>query len=276
MSGGGALRLAALAASVAAAVAVALLPVVWMVGTSLKPPGEFVSESVDLLPDAVTFEHYRSILADGVARRLANSAYVTAGATLLALVVGFLAAYGLTRFRFPARLDIVFLLLVLAIKLMPPIVVAIPLFQILRTLNLLDTLTGLVLAYQIYTLPFAIWMLLGFVRDVPVALEEAAALDGASMARTLLTVVVPLCGPGLVATAVFTAVLAWNEFLFALLFLQTPSRFTLPIYIATFITENETLWGRLMAIGFLASFPLIAAVGYMQRYLLRGFAMGLS
>ena len=268
-------RRMALALAVALTVALALLPVAWMVATSLKPPGDYVSESIDLLPDRVTFEHYRAIWADGFLRRLANSAYVTAGATLLALAAGFLAAYGLSRFRFPARLDVLFLLLVLAIKLMPPIVVAIPLFQILRAGGLLDTLTGLVLVYQVYALPFAIWMLLGFVRDVPVALEEAAALDGASMWRTLASVVLPLCGPGLVATAVFTAVLAWNEFLFALLFLQTPSRFTLPIYIATFITEDETLWGRLMAIGSLASFPLIAAVGYMQRYLLRGFAAGL-
>lgn len=260
-------------ASVAAVLAI--LPVVWMASTSLKPPGDYVSTSAQLLPSRVTLEHYLELWREGMLIRLANSVYVTAGATTLSLIVGFLAAYALSRFRLPARLDATFLVFVLIVKLMPPIVVAVPLFQILRALGLLDTLTGLVLAYQVYTLPFAIWILLGFVRDVPLAYEEAAALDGASTLQTLRLVVLPIVAPGLIAATVLIAVLAWNEFLFALLFLQTPSNFTLPIYIATFITENETLWGKLMAIGCQASLPLVIGVAYLQRHLLRGFATGL-
>lgn len=257
------------------AVAIALVPVIWMASTSVKPPGDYVSTSAQLLPDRITTEHYEALWAEGMLLRLLNSVYVTAGATLLALVVGFLAAYALSRFRMPAHLDVAFLIFVLVVKLMPPIVVAIPLFQILRALGLLDTLTGLVLAYQVYTLPFAIWILLGFVRDVPVAYEEAAALDGATVMQTIRLVVLPIAAPGLIAATVLIAVLAWNEFLFALLFLQTPSKFTLPIYIATFITENETFWGKLMAIGCQASLPLVIGVAYLQRHLLRGFATGL-
>lgn len=114
-------------------------------------------------------------------------------------------------------------------------------------------------------------MLLGSVRDVPVEVEEAASIDGAGQWRRLTEIVLPLLRPGLVATAVFIAILAWNEFLFALLFIQTPSNFPLPVYIATFITEDETLWGTLSAIGFIASMPIVLLLGYLQRHLLRGF-----
>jgi len=254
----------------------ALLPILWMVSTSVKPPGEYVSTSAQLWPSTVTLEHYRELFAEGFLRRMANSLYVTAGSTLLALLAGFPAAYALARFGFPARLDLAFLLLVLVVKMMPPIVVAIPLFQILRGIGLLDTLTGLVFAYQVYVLPFAVWMLLGFVRDVPIEIEEAAMIDGASLGTRIALIVAPVALPGIAATAVFTAVLAWNEFLFALLFLETPSRFTLPTYIATMITEDETFWGKLMGIGFLASAPILVMVGYLQRWLTRGFSGGIS
>nr|WP_281242509.1 carbohydrate ABC transporter permease [Rhodospira trueperi] len=176
----------------------------------------------------------------------------------------------------PRRLDGVFLIFVLVVKLSPPLVLAIPLYQVLRTIGLLDTLPGLILVYQVYCLPFAIWMLLGFVRDVPVTYEDAARIEGASLARRLTTIVLPLMTPGLVATAVFLMILCWNEFAYALLFIQTPSTFTLPTYIATLITEDETFWGQLTAIGFMASLPILALVGIVQRGLTRGFAGGLK
>jgi multiple sugar transport system permease protein len=119
-------------------------------------------------------------------------------------------------------------------------------------------------------------MLLGFVRDVPLAYEEAAMVDGAGLGRRLATVVLPIMLPGLISTAVFLMILSWNEFLYALLFIQTPSKFTLPTYIATLITEDETFWGKLAAIGFLASLPILAVVGVVQRGLTRGFAGGLK
>ena len=258
-------------ASLLAVLLLTLAPVAWMIGTSFESPGSFTTPRLSLLPVEVTVGNYAEVLEGGMLRRLANSVIVTAGATALALVAGALAAYGLARFRFPARLDVAFLVLVLAIKLLPPIVVAVPMYRLLDWLGLIDTLAGLVLAYQVYCLPFAIWMLLGFIRDIPVEVEEAAAIDGAGMIRRLRDIVLPLMRPGLVATTLFTAIIAWNEFLFALLYIQTPSNFPLPVYIATFITEDETLWGRLTAIGFLASLPIILLLGYLQRHLLRGF-----
>ena len=251
--------------------AITLAPVAWMIGTSFESAGRFTEPHLSLLPAQPTWGNYAEILDGGMLVRLANSVIVTAGATGLALAAGFLAAYGLARYRFPARLDIVFLVLVLVIKLLPPIVVAVPMYQLLDSLGLIDTLAGLILSYQLYCLPFAIWMLLGFVRDIPVEVEEAAAIDGAGALRRMGQIVLPLALPGLVATTVFTSILAWNEFLFALLFIQTPSNFPLPVYIATFITEDETLWGRLSAIGLVASVPIVLLLGYLQRHLLRGF-----
>lgn len=253
-----------------------LLPIVWMIGTSFKPHLEYVTTSVDLLPDAPTLIHYRLLIDSDILGKVWNSVAVAVGSTALALAAGFPAAYALARLEFPARFDILFLLFVLLIKLSPPIVLAIPLYQVLRAIGLLDTLAGLMFVYQVYALPFAIWMLLGFVRDVPLAYEEAAMVDGAGLFRRLTTVVMPVMMPGLISTSVFLMILSWNEFLYALLFIQTPSKFTLPTYIATLITEDETFWGQLAAIGFLASLPILALVGVVQRGLTRGFAGGLK
>lgn len=253
-----------------------LLPIVWMISTSLKPPIEYVSKSVDLLPNAITLAHYRQLIEDDILGKVLNSLIVASGATVLALLAGFPAAYALVRLKLPKRLDMGFLLFVLLIKLAPPLVLAIPLYQVLRTFGLLDTLPGLILVYQVYTLPFAIWMLIGFVRDVPTSYEEAALMDGATLYQRLRLVVLPIMRPGLVATAVFLMILSWNEFAYALLFVQTPSKFTLPTFIATLITEDETFWGRLAAIGFLASLPILALVGTVQKALTKGFSGGLK
>jgi multiple sugar transport system permease protein len=252
------------------------LPLAWMLATSLKPPGEYISASAALWPRQPTLMHYEAIAQARVGRAAWNSLVVTAGATLLALLVSFPAAYALARLRFPRKLDLAFLVFVLLVKLTPPIVLAVPLYQVLRALGLLDTLAGLILVHQIYALPFAIWMLLGFLRDVPVALEEAARIDGARLPRVMRDILVPVMAPGLAATAVLVAIVAWNEFLFAFLFLQSPANFTLPTFIATRINEDETLWGQLSAIGVLASLPVLLLIGVVHRALSRGFAGGMS
>ena len=139
-----------------------------------------------------------------------------------------------------------------------------------------EVLAGLVLVYQIYTLPFAIWMLIGFVRDVSPSYEEAAMMDGAGLGYRLVTVVLPIMAPGIAAAFILVSILAWNEFAYALLFIQTPSSFTLPTFIATLITEDETFWGRLMAIGLIASLPILLLLALFQKHLVRGLAGGLK
>ena len=256
--------------------AILLVPIVWMIATSLRPPIDYVSTSISLIPSSVTLEHYRELLNDNLMGKAMNSVIVAIGTTILALAAAFPAAYALVRLRFPARLDLVFLVFVLLVKLTPPISLAIPLYQVLRSLGLLDTLAGLIIVYQVYALPFAIWMLLGFVRDVPVEYEEAALVDGASLQRRLWSIVLPVMAPGLIATSVFVVILSWNEFAYALLFIQSPSKFTLPTYIATLITEDETFWGQLSAVGFLASLPILILVGFVQRGLTQGFSGGIK
>lgn len=252
------------------------LPLVWMAGTSLKPAGEIVAASAALWPERPTLEHYAAIVDGGLWRAALNSLIVTAGATLLALVVSLPAAYALARLRFPRGLDALFLLFVLLVKMAPPIVLAVPLFQVLRALGLLDTLPGLILAHQIYALPLAIWMLLGFVRDVPIAVEEAARIDGARLPRMLADIIVPMLAPGLAATAILVAIAAWNEFLFAFLFLQSPANFTLPTVVAVRINEDETMWGQLAALGVVASLPVLLLVGAVHRALTRHAAGGIN
>ncbi len=256
--------------------AIFLLPIVWMLATSFRPPIDYVSNSISLLPTTITLEHYSELIRGDLMGKAANSTIVAIGTMLLALTAGFPAAYVLMRFRFPAKLDIVFLMFVLLVKLTPPISLAIPLYHVLRSFGLLDTLLGLIFVYQIYALPFAIWMLLGFIRDVPVEYEEAALVDGASLIRCLRSIVLPVMTPGLIATAVFVLILSWNEFAYALLFIQSPEKFTLPTFIATLITEDETFWGKLSAVGFLASLPILAMVGFVQEGLTRGFGGGLK
>jgi len=260
----------------AAALAVLLLPCVWMAGAAFMPTLERLDHPLALWPSEPTLEHFRAVWESGIGRPVLNSVFVALGATLLALALAFPAAYALARLAFPARLDLLFLVLVLALKLMPPITVAVPLFSLARWLHLLDSAVGLILVYQVYTLPMAIWMLLPFVRDVPIECEEAAALDGANFAQRMIWIVLPLCAPGLVATAIFVFITAWNEFLLALLFVSSPSHFTLPLAIAGYVTENGIDWGELMSAGLIASLPTLALAGYVQRYLLRGFTGGLK
>ena len=160
--------------------------------------------------------------------------------------------------------------------MVPPIALAVPLYTVLKTGGLINTKLGVVVVYQVYTLPYCIWMLLGFIRDVPKELEEAASIDGASPLKIIWSIVFTFSAPGLVATAIFSMIMGWNEFIYALLFLRTPDAFTLPIHIANYITEYETLWGPLMSIGLLSSLPVLVLSGFLQKRLLKGFAMSLK
>ena len=252
------------------------LPVLWMFGTAFKAPGEAIAHPAALFPQDWSLAAFEQVMDDGLAHLVGNTLLISLSATLLALSMGFLASYALVRAKFPMRLDKLFLLGVLVIKMLPPIVVAVPLFSLMNHAGLLNTRFGLVISYQLYALPFCVWMLLGFIRNVSHEIEEAAFMDGCGLWRRLWYIVLPLSAPGLVATGIFTLILCWNEFLFALLFLTTPDKFTLPLYIANFMTENGTSWQALMAIGLISSLPMLMLAGYLQKYLLQGFSGGIK
>jgi len=254
-----------------------LLPIYWIVTTSLKPPIEYTTRTPTLVPRHITFEHYKTVLfEEHFGRYLTNTVTIAVSAVVISLILAFLASYALARFRFPYKFDRVFLIWALLVKMVPPIALAVPLYTVLKLGGLINTKIGIIVVYQIYTLPYCIWMLLGFIREVPIELEQAASIDGASPLKIIRAIVLPLVAPGLVATAIFSMIMAWNEFIYALLFLRTPEAFTLPIHIANYITEYETLWGPLMSIGLLSSLPVLVLSGFLQKRLMKGFAMSLK
>jgi multiple sugar transport system permease protein len=254
----------------------ALFPVYWIVITSLKTPVENILPVPTFFPKRITFENYAQILSSGAFRNLGNSIFVTLSSTFLSIVVGFLASYALVRHQFPARLNDMFLIWIIIAKMLPPVVLVVPLYDMFAKLKLLNNLWGLILVFQVYTLPYCIWMLFGFVRALPMEFEEAAEIDGASKFQTLRLVVLPLVRTGIVATAIFCIIVAWDEFLFTLLFIRTPEMLTLPLVIASYIGEYETLWGQLMGIGMLATIPIIIFARVVYKQMTSAYSLGLK
>ncbi len=250
-------------------------PIYWIVITSLKTPTENILSVPTLYPHQITARNFVNVLKGGVLVNFYNSLYVAVLSTLASLTLSFLAAYALGRHRFPFRLNNLFLIWVLAVKILPPIVLAIPLYTLFTGAGLLNTRIGLVIVYQVYTLPYCLWIIFGFIKVLPIEFEQAATIDGASRGRILVSIVLPLTSGGIIATSIFSIIIAWNEFLFALLFIRTPSLLTLPLKIVDFIGEYETLWGELMSIGLLATVPILIFSGYVYRRLTSGFALGL-
>ncbi|MCL0079439.1 carbohydrate ABC transporter permease [Dehalococcoidia bacterium] len=249
-----------------------LFPLYWMIVTSFKTPLEFVARDIAWIPTPITLEHYGKVVEEGFMRFFQNTIIIAVFSTILAVTAGALAAYSLTRFRFRANFDKLFLLWAIIVRIIPPIVFLTPLFITFRELGLDDVKLRLILSYQVYVLPLCIWLLLGFFRDVPIEFEEAAQVDGASRIYTLRTVVFPLIAPGLVAAAIFSIITTWNEFIYALIFARVSADFTIPVGIATLIGEYEVLWGALSAAGFLSSLPILIFTVYVQKHLLRSFA----
>ena len=259
----------------AVVVLLVLAPIYWIVATSFKTPTENILPAPTLYPHVLTLRNYVQVIEAGILRNFINSLFVAITATVVSLVLSFLAAYALGRHRFPLGLNSVFLVWVLAVKILPPIVLAIPLYTLFARVGLINSLWGLIIVYQVYTLPYCLWIVFGFIKALPVDFEEAVTIDGASRTRILLSIVLPLTGGGLVATSIFSVIIAWNEFLFALLFIRTPALLTLPLKIVNFIGEYETLWGELMAVGILATLPILLFSGYVYKRLTTGFSMGL-
>ena len=255
---------------------IVLFPIYWILVTALKTPLENISPVPTLFPKIITFENFRAVVNGGVLRNFGISLFVASASTGVSLVLAFSASYALVRFRFPFRLNVIFLIWILVVKILPPMVLAVPLYTLFAGAGLINKLWGLVAVNQVYTLPYCIWLLFGFIKSMPLEFEQAAQIDGASRMRTLTAVVLPLASSGIIAAAIFTIIIVWDEFLFALLFIRSPKLQTLPLKIVSFITEYETLWGELMAVGLLAALPVLLFTGYCCRRLTEGVAMGLK
>jgi len=249
-----------------------LVPFAWAVLSSVAPEAEIL-ERPGILPSRLVADHYRALFA---ARDfwlpIRNSLIVAGATTVLCVLLGALCAYALARLRFRGKSAI--LGVVLAIGMFPQISVVSPLYLLLRRLHLIDTYPGLVLPYLTFALPLAVWLLVGFFRQLPLELEEAAMVDGASRVQALRSVVLPLAAPGLATTAILTFVYCWNEFLFALAFTLGPERQTVPVAIALFRGQYRVPWGEILAAALVATAPVTVLVLAFQRRIVQGLTAG--
>ncbi len=258
-----------------AAVVVAVAPVYWMVTISLKSEVDQFATPPRWFDFTPTLAHYYdAFLTRSFGRYLTTSIVVAALSTICAVTLGTVAAYALARFKLRARLDRRLSLWILSTRMFPPIVTALPLFLMMRDLRLLNTIAALVIVYTALNLPFVVWMMRGFFRELPRELEEAAMVDGDSRLGALVRVILPLVTPGLAATAVFCLIVSWNEFLLALVLTQTDAAMTLPVGIAGRVTQYEIKWGVMSAAGVVAMIPILVFAMSVQRYLVRGLSLG--
>ncbi|MEV6628339.1 carbohydrate ABC transporter permease [Amycolatopsis sp. NPDC051106] len=249
-------------------------PLLWLISASVKSSGELNSLTVSLLPTEWHWDNYTEALEkQGLVRSAANSLIVALASTALSVVIAVPASYVLARLKGKVRAAGVGWILVS--QVFPVVLIILPLYLILRTLGLADNLAGLTLVHTTYMLPFALWMLQGYVAAIPVELEEAGAVDGASRLTVLRTIVFPLLAPGVAATAMFSFVSSWNEFFFALVLLQSPENYTLPITLNMFVGgEGKVALGPLAAGAVLAAIPSIVFFSILRRKLTSGLMAG--
>ncbi|MEE1930493.1 carbohydrate ABC transporter permease [Streptomyces sp. TRM 70351] len=259
------------AAATAALLAFTALPVYWMVTSAFDPRAG--ARGAAPLPSGFTLDHFRYVLAEGgFGRFLLNSALVGTGTVVLAGALALLAAVAVARFAFRLRTTV--LVMVLVVQMVPLEALVIPLFVQMRNLDLLNSLLGLTVVYLAFSLPFSIWMLRGFVAAVPREVEEAAYLDGCSWSRMFRSVLLPLVAPGLVATSVFSFIVAWNEFVFAFTFLQDEGKFTAAVGLHRFFGQHTNDWGAVMAGSTLITLPVLVFFVLVQHRLATGLATG--
>jgi multiple sugar transport system permease protein len=261
-------------AAVATGLAVALVPFLWLVTTSFKPELDYLAYPPRLIPSRWTLGGYEVLFArNQLGHFFLNSVVVALVSTALAVTFGSLAAYSLARAHLPFKLNAILGFWMLLTRMYPAIATAIPYFLIIRELKLLDTRWALIITYTAFNLPFVIWLMIGFFEELPPELERAAMVDGCNAWQRLLRIVLPISGPALVATAILSAILAWNEFLFAVMLTRTEAK-TLPVIMAGFITDKGMLWDQMTALGVITVLPVLIFAIAVQRYLVRGLTFG--
>jgi multiple sugar transport system permease protein len=254
------------------------VPMIWMVITSLKSGFAAMQFPPQWWPDEPTLDSYLKLLdpqnsvGQDFLRFFWNSLFVSTITTILSVAVAVPAAYAFSRFNFPGRNFLFFS--VLLRNMFPAVIFLVPLFILMRLLGLVNTPGSLILTYMTFGLPLAIWLLKGFYDNIPVQLEQAARIDGATRLRAFVTIVMPLSVPGIIATAIYSFIGAWNEYIYAYTFLNKNDQLTLPIGIQRFFSENTTDFPGLMAASFLMSVPVVVLFLVLQRYFVRALTEG--
>jgi len=255
----------------------ALFPFYWAVRSALTPEAQLFNTPVEYFPSHPTFANFREALSTDFFRRaLINSTIVAGSVTLVSVAIGSLAAYALGRFRFRGRSVVLYLML--SMTIFPQIAILGALYTMINDFHLYDRLGALVLTYLIFTLPFTVWVLTSFMRALPGDLEEAAYVDGATPLQVFYKVLLPLIAPGLVTTGLLAFIAAWNEYLYAVSFIQQPQNYTVPLAVTSFVGKSGSSfnvpWGQIMAATVIVTLPLITATLILQRRILAGLTAG--
>jgi len=253
--------------------AVMIFPVYWMVATAFKPPRDILRFTPKWYPSPATLDNFR----EAVSRphfwdTVRNSLVIVTAVVLLSVVIGFLAALAIARFRFYGRRA--FIVVIIGVQMIPVTALIIPLYLLLARADQVDRLTGVIVTYLTFVLPFTVWTLRGFVMGIPKELEEAAMVDGCTRMGAFIRILLPLIAPGLVATSIFAFVQAWNEFILAYVLLSSPEKQTLQVWLASFTTLRGTAWGPLMAGATLTSLPVVIFFAIVQRRVAFGLTAG--
>jgi ABC-type glycerol-3-phosphate transport system permease component len=251
--------------------AASFFPILWLLLTSFKPSSEIYTKPPQLFASRITVEHFNFVVTDPRMQwYFVNSVFISLSTTLAALFFGMLAGYGFSRFRFRFRRPLY--LFVLGSRMLPAMVIILPLYFMFVRLKLVDTRFGLIVSYLAMTLPLAVWLFRGFFQRIPVELDQAAMIDGCNRFQVLVRVIVPLIGPATLAVAIYVFLVSWNEFLFALVLISTESIRPISIGLTYYMEEYQTNWGALMAASVLMTLPPMLIYVFFHRH----FAFGMS
>jgi multiple sugar transport system permease protein len=248
-------------------------PVLWMLSNSFKSNTEIFASPPQFITENFSFDAYARIFADPAKIRFFVNSYVVAlSVVFLTLVVAMMAAYAFSRYEFPLKKPIS--VVIISVQAVPPITLLIPYFSLVVTLGLYNTYPGLILTYMVFTLPYAIIMMTGYFNTLPMDLDEAARVDGAGPLTTLWRVLVPISTPGIVSVGIYTFMIAWNEYLFALTLTRTVDMRTVPIGIQLLMGQHAFEWNEMMAMSVLGALPVLALFLFFQKYFMSGMTAG--
>ncbi|EEH96789.1 MULTISPECIES: carbohydrate ABC transporter permease [Clostridium] len=252
---------------------IAVFPLLWILLSSVKTSGELTANPTSFLPKNFTLENFIHVIKDlGFAVNIKNSLLISLITTLIAITISAMAAYGIVRF-FPKFGNVMSKLLVTT-YMFPPILLAIPYSLVMAKIGLTNTRIGLVIVYLSFSVPYAVWMLVGFFKTVPIGIEEAAKIDGADKLQTFVRIVLPLVMPGIVATAIYTFINAWNEFLYSLILINSTDRMTVSVALRSLQGAEILSWGDMMAASTLVVVPSIIFFMFIQRKIAAGMTDG--
>jgi multiple sugar transport system permease protein len=264
------LRLIARYAAAIVVTIVFLFPVYWLFMIAFKTPDEIFHAPPVWYPASIQFDNFAVLFKDRDAVTVGNSLFIAGCSTLVSMFLGTLCAYSLARFKTGGENLAVW---IISQRMVPPIAIVFPLFLLYVWLGWVDTYCGMILLYTAFNLPYVIWMMRGYIEDVPIDLEQSALVDGCTRWQVLMRVVFPMVRTGLFATAVFTFVFAWNDFIFALVMTRSAVT-TYPVQVTHYFGAQSNFWAKIAAMSMLGTLPVLIAVAALQRYLVRGISLG--